>query len=97
MRRTSPDRAQPGLHAEPLNIAIGQLFAPYCPGTSAMVIDSGNTENTIRKKTFRLQLGYFFTSKSCDFLTQNGPPTQLIDAQCALQIWDNIIVAEEHS
>ncbi len=28
---------------------------------------------------------------------QNGTPTQLIDAQCALQIWDNRIVAEEHS
>ena len=31
------------------------------------------------------------------FMTQNGPPTQLIDAQFALQIWDNTIVAEEHS
>ena len=31
------------------------------------------------------------------FITQNGPPTQVIDAQCAVQIWDNTIVAEEHS
>ena len=31
------------------------------------------------------------------FITQNGPPNQLIDAQCALQIWDNTIVAEEQS
>ena len=31
------------------------------------------------------------------FITQNGPPTQGIDAQCALQILDNTIVAEEHS
>ncbi len=30
-------------------------------------------------------------------VTQNGPPTQLIDAQCALKNWDNTIVAEEHS
>ena len=44
-----------------------------------------------------MQLGYFFTSKSYDFHNTNGPPTQLIDAQCALQIWDNTIVAEEHS
>ena len=29
--------------------------------------------------------------------TQNGPPTQLIDAQFALLIWDNRIVAEEQS
>ena len=31
------------------------------------------------------------------FITQNGAPTQLIDAQCALQIWDDTIVAEEQS
>ncbi len=35
MRRCNlyaPNRAQPGLHAEPLNVSIGLLFAPYCPG-----------------------------------------------------------------
>ena len=47
--RASPDRARPGLHAEPLNVSIGRLFAPYCPGTSAMVIDGGDTTNTIKK------------------------------------------------
>ncbi len=31
------------------------------------------------------------------FITQNGPPTQLIDVQCELQIWNNMIVAEEQS
>ena len=31
------------------------------------------------------------------FVAQNGHPTQLIDAQCALQNWDNKIVAEEQS
>ena len=31
------------------------------------------------------------------FITQNGPPNQLIDVQCALQICDNMIVAEEQS
>jgi hypothetical protein len=31
------------------------------------------------------------------FITQSGPPTQLIDAQCALQNWDKKIVAEEKS
>ena len=31
------------------------------------------------------------------FITQNGPPTQLIDLKYALQIWDNMIVAEEQS
>ena len=35
------------LPAEPLNVSIGRLFAPYRSGTSAMVIDGGNTLNTI--------------------------------------------------
>ncbi len=49
-RSTLLDRAQPGLLAEALNVSIGQLFAPYCPGTFAMVIGGGDTTNTIRKK-----------------------------------------------
>ena len=32
MQCASPDRAQPGLHAEPLDVTIGQVHAPYCPG-----------------------------------------------------------------
>ena len=51
MRHTSTDRARPGLQAEPLDVAIGQLLAPYCPGASAMVIDGSDTTNT-HKNTF---------------------------------------------
>jgi hypothetical protein len=29
---TSSNRAHPGLHLEPLDAAIGQVPAPYCPG-----------------------------------------------------------------
>ncbi len=29
---TSPNSAWPGLHWKPLDTAIGQLLAPYCPG-----------------------------------------------------------------
>ncbi len=50
----SPNRAQPGLPLEPLNVSIGRLFAPYCPGMSAMVIDGGNTTNTMNKKLFAI-------------------------------------------
>ena len=53
------DRAQPGLQAEPLNVAVGKLFAPHCPGTSAMVIDGGDTTNTI-KKFFKLAIRLLF-------------------------------------
>ena len=49
MQSALPDKARPGLHAEPLNVAIGQLLAPYFPSTSAMVIDGSNTTNTINK------------------------------------------------
>ena len=45
----SPNKAQPGLHAEPLSVTIVQLLAPYCPSMSAMVIDGGDTTNTIKK------------------------------------------------
>ena len=46
MRRALPDRARPGLQAEPLNVAIGGLLTPYRPGASAMVIDGSDTTNT---------------------------------------------------
>ena len=51
MWRTSPDRAQPGLHAEPMDVTIGQLLAPYLPGGLAVVIDGSNTTST-HTKTF---------------------------------------------
>ena len=41
--------AQPGLHAKPLEAAIGQLLAPYRPGASAMVIDVSDTTSTHKK------------------------------------------------
>ena len=46
MRRASLNRARPGLHAEPLDVAIGRLLAPYCPGAATMVIDGDDTTNT---------------------------------------------------
>ena len=46
MWRASPNGSQPGLQAEPLDVAIGRLLALYCPGASAMVIDGSNTTNT---------------------------------------------------
>ena len=46
MWREFPNRAQPGLHSEPLDVTIGQLLAPYCPGASAMVIDGSDTTST---------------------------------------------------
>jgi hypothetical protein len=32
MAMASPNRAQLGLHCKPLDAAIGQVPAPYCPG-----------------------------------------------------------------
>ena len=49
MRRASPNRARPGLHPEPLEVAIGRLLAPYLSGASAMVIDGSNTTSTQKK------------------------------------------------
>ena len=44
-----PDRAQPGLHVEPLDVTIGRLLALYFPGTSSMVINGSGTTNTDTK------------------------------------------------
>ena len=49
MRRAWPDGAQPGLHAEPLDVTIGRLLAPYRLGASAMVIDGSDTTSTQEK------------------------------------------------
>ena len=46
MWHTWPNRAQPGLHTEPLDVAIGRLLASYRPGASIMVIDGSDTTNT---------------------------------------------------
>ena len=56
IRSASPNRAQLGLHTEPLNISIGQLFTPYRPGTSTMVIDGGDTTNTIKKLLLEIRV-----------------------------------------
>ena len=58
MRRTSPNRARPGLHAEPLNVTIRRLFTPYRPGVSAIVIASGNTTNTHTQIRFTVHHAY---------------------------------------
>ena len=46
MWRAFPDRAQPVLHVEPLDVPIGKLLAPNCPSTSSMVIDGSDTTST---------------------------------------------------
>ena len=61
-----------------------------------MVIDGGDTTNTI-KKILASNWGTFLLVKVMIFITRNRPPTQLIDAQCALKNWDDTIVAEEQS
>ena len=53
----SPNRAQPGLDAKPLDVAIGRLFAAYCPGASAMVVDGDDTQN----KTFSFTVHHAYT------------------------------------
>ena len=62
-----------------------------------MVIDGSNNQNTFKKKLLASNYGTFLLVKVMILITLNGPPTQLIDAQCALQILDNTIVAEEQS
>ena len=55
------------------------------------------TQQAQLKKLLASNEATFLLVKVMIFITQNGPPTQLIDAQCASQYWDNTIVAEEQS
>ena len=77
MRRGSPDRAQPGLHAEPLDVTIGQFLAPYRPSASAMVIDGSNTTNT-HTKTFSFTVHHNVRKASAK-KTQKGPSTRVTE------------------
>ena len=54
MRRASPNRSRPGLHAEPLDVTIGRLLAPYRLGVSAMVIEAA-TQQAHKKKLLALR------------------------------------------
>ena len=49
MWRVLPNRSQPGLHTEPLDVTIGQLLAPYFLGASALVINGSDTTSTHKK------------------------------------------------
>ena len=55
-----PDGPQPGLHVEPLDVAIRRLLALYRPGASAMVINGSNTTNT-QKQKFSFTVHYAYT------------------------------------
>ena len=51
MRLASPDGARPGLHAEPLDVAIGECRYRIAPA-AAMVIDGADTTNTTKNTIF---------------------------------------------
>jgi hypothetical protein len=80
-RGTSPKGAPPGLHSKPLDAAIGQVPAPYCPGSrhgQRIRMKHTNTNKTqflaSNYGTFRSLVVY----ENCG--THNGPSTQLITA-----------------
>ena len=51
MQRTFPDRALPGLHAEPLDVAIGQLLASVAPEGPPWSLTAA-TQKTQQQKPF---------------------------------------------
>ena len=75
IRNVSPDRARPGLHAEPLDVVTGRLLAPYLPGASAIGIDGSNTTSTQKRL---LALWYITAYANLVKKTQKGTSTQVI-------------------
>ena len=81
MRGASPDGAHPGLHSKPLDAAIGRVPAPYCPGGRHGRRFRKNTQNTNKTQLLASNYGTFRALVVCEnFIPQNGPSTQLIDA-----------------
>ena len=80
-RGASPDGAHPGLHSKPLDAAIGRVPAPYRPDGRHGRRIRIKTQNT--NKTQLLASNYS-TFRALvireNFIPQNGPSTQLIDA-----------------
>ncbi len=80
MRGTSPDEAQPWLHSKPMDVAIGQVLASHRCG--AMVNEFvETTQNTNKTQLLASNYSTFRALViSENFIPQNGPSTQLIDA-----------------
>ena len=87
MRGASPDGAHPGLHSKPLDAAIGRVPAPYCP---AAIMVNKFVENTLNTNKTQLLTSNYGTFRALviseNFIPQNGPSTQLIDATSVVQM-----------
>jgi len=72
----------------PLEAAIGQIFAPYCPG-GHHVINFG-----VKNQVVALWKSLFEASVQ---KARNKPSTQLIEATGCVKMWNITVKAEEHS
>ena len=79
-----PDGAHPGL---PLEATIGQVPAPYCPRATMVNEFIENTLNTNKTQLLTSNNGTFRALVIGEnFIPQNGPSTQLIDAKSFVQM-----------
>jgi hypothetical protein len=78
----SPDRARLGLHWKPLDASIGQVPEPYKPGGRHGQQFVETTQNTNKTQLLKISnYDKFRAPVVCkNFIPQNGPSTQLIDA-----------------
>jgi len=78
-RGALPNRARPGLHWKPLDAAIGQVPAPPAAAMVNEFVET--TQNTNKTQLLASNFGTFRALVVCEnFIPQNGPSTQLIDA-----------------
>ena len=98
MQGTSPDGAHLGIHLKPLDAAIGWVPAPYHPGGRHGQEFESNTQNTNKTQLLASNYDTFWSLVVCEnFVPQNEPSTQLIDATSCVKIWNATIGAEELS
>ncbi len=84
------------LHTKPLDTAIGRVPASYCPGSRHG--RQFRIKHTKHKQTQLLASNYstFWALVVCEnFIPQNRPSTQLIDATSFVQMWNATIGAKE--
>ena len=90
---TSPDGARPELHWKPLDAKCLRRIAPAAAMVNEFIETAQNTNKTqllaSNYSTFRALIN------SENFIPQNRPSTQLIDATSFVSMWNATIGAEE--
>ncbi len=73
-RGASPDRAHPGLHLKPLDVTIGRVPAPYCPGGCMVNKFEWNTQNINKTQPLASSYGTIQSLVVCENFNPTTDP-----------------------